>query len=480
MKRKMKISAYAAVILGSAFVYLSAMKSIDKSDDLKKAKDLDKAVAATPPMGWNSFDAWDSRITESEFRQTVDIMEEKLLPYGYNYAVIDYCWFNDRPGAVQIPKRRFGHPDIRFQADGKPIDTLVMDRFGRLLPSIERFPSAKGNYSFKNLADWVHGKGMKFGIHIMRGIPREAVYNNLPIKGTKYTARDIAEPFDTCQWNNNMFGVDPTKPGAQEYYNSIFELYAEWGVDFIKADDTMYPPYHKGEIELISNALRNCGRPMVLSLSCGEAPLSQAKHLINNAHMWRVSADFWDDWESLHHNFDLLNAWSPFIGNGSWPDGDMIPFGRISLNNRPHGNERTTKFTKNEQLTLMSLWCMARSPLMVGGDLISSSQDMFDVLTNKEILAINQNSKDNRQVFKNKDYAIWTATDPDTGDKYVAIFNLSEKAAKVTFNLELESMRGKYKFRDLWSKKDIGEYSKSFSVNLGLHEAKVYRASKLK
>ncbi len=277
-----------------------------------------------------------------------------------------------------------------------------------------------------------------------------------------------------------MYGVDPSKPGAQEYYNSIFELYAEWGVDFIKADDTMYPPYHKGEIELISNALRNCGRPMVLSLSCGEAPLSQAKHLVKNAHMWRVSADFWDDWESLHHNFDLLNSWSSYIGEGSWPDADMIPFGKISLNNRPHGNERNTNFTKNEQVTLMSLWCMARSPLMVGGDLISSSQDMFDVLTNEEILAINQNSTDNRQVFKNNDYAIWIATDPKSEDKYIAMFNLTDKASDVNFNLELEHLRGKYKFRDLWAKKDIGAFANNFTTKLGVHEAKVFRLSKVK
>jgi hypothetical protein len=456
----------------------TAQKKAETSN--KNGAKINRQIALKPPMGWNSFDAYDCRITESEYVATVDFMKENLLKHGWEYAVIDYCWFNDDPGNWNNPRRRFGHPDIRMNADGTPLDTLVMDEFGRLLPSIKRFPSAKGGAGFKSLADYVHSKGMKFGIHIMRGIPREAYYNNLPIKGTKYTARDIGEPWDTCNWQNNFFGVDASKPGAQEYYNSLFELYAEWGVDFIKADDMMYPPYHKAEIELISKALANCGRPMVLSLSCGEAPLSQANHVSDYAHMWRVSGDFWDNWSSLEHNFDLLNAWSPFIKPGHWPDADMLPIGMLSLNNRPHGPERMSKFTNEEHFTLMTLWSIAKSPLMLGADLLQKTEGIMPFLTNDEVLTVNQFSTDNRQVFKDDNYAIWIASEPGTSNKYVALFNLSSSERSVKFHLEVENLRGTYNARDIWKKAGIGTVNGILEATIGSHGAALFKLSPVK
>ena len=306
-------------------------------------------------MGWNSFNAYDCAINERQFRAVAEFMAKELLPYGWEYAVIDYIWFNPAPGNWKNPKRRFGHPDLRMDADGRPLDKLTMDAHGRLLPAVERFPSAAGGKGFRPLADFTHSKGLKFGIHIMRGIARQAWFDNLPILGTRYTAKDIAEPWDTCSWCNNMFGVDPTKPGAQAYYDSIFKLYAEWGVDFVKLDDQIAPVYNKGELELVRNAVRNCGRKMVLSLSPGEAPLSHARHLRENAQMWRVSGDFWDEWKPLEHNFDLLNAWSPWIGPDSWPDADMLAIGHLSMGGRPHGPDRMSNFTWPEHITLMTL-----------------------------------------------------------------------------------------------------------------------------
>jgi hypothetical protein len=204
------------------------------------AASLFTKVAEKPPLGWNSFDSYDCRINEQEFRSVVDWFDANLKEYGWEYVVVDYIWFNPEPGNWDNPNRRFGHPDLRLDENGEPLDKLVMDEWGRLLPSAERFPSAADGQGFKPLAGYVHGKGLKFGIHIMRGIPRQAYYEDLPIKGTNYTAKDIAEPHDHCPWCNNMFGIDSTKPGAQEYMNSIFELYASWGVDFVKADDMKY------------------------------------------------------------------------------------------------------------------------------------------------------------------------------------------------------------------------------------------------
>ena len=479
MKNNIKI----CVTLLSSIVLLQACQEKQKEDNIAKGAELaevkETVVAKTPPMGWNSFDSYDCRINEEEFKATVDYMAEHLLEYGWEYAVIDYIWWHPEPGNWDTP-RRFGHPNIRYNEDGSPLhpEYTTMDEYGRLLPAVERFPSAADGKGFKPIADYVHGKGMKFGIHIMRGVHRVAAHNETPIFGTEVTAKNIAEPFDTCGWCNHMFGVDANKEGAQAYYNSIFNLYASWGVDFIKADDTMFPPYHDEEIEMMQKAIAQCGRPMVLSLSCGEAPVLRAEHLVKNANMWRISADFWDEWEHLKHSFDLLNAWSPFIQENHWPDADMLPIGKISLNNRPHGPERMSMFTEAEHYTLLSLFSMAKSPLMMGGDLLSSPESSLKFLKNDEILYVNQHSVDNRQVVKRNGHVIWIATDPKNGDRFLGLFNILDEESTVSFSFEDESIRGKYLVRDLWDKKDLGVFETEFSANLRPHEGRVYRLKK--
>ncbi len=476
----LKISLFILSVL-----VFSCNKSQEKPETVAEIADVEKdetlKLAQTPPMGWNSFDAYDCRINEQEFKATVDYMADNLLQHGWEYAVIDYIWWHPEPGNWNTPRRK-GHPNIRYNDDGSPLhpEYITMDEYGRLLPSVERFPSAANGKGFKPIADYVHNKGMKFGIHIMRGIHRMAAHNATPIMGSSATAKDVAEPFDTCGWCNHMFGVDASKEGAQAYYNSIFKLYADWGVDFIKADDTMFPPYHKEEIEMMRKAIDQCGRPMVLSLSCGEAPVSRAEHLIENANMWRISGDFWDNWKSLKHNFDLLNAWSPFIGEGHWPDADMLPIGRISLDDRPHGPERMSEFTEPEHYTLMTLWSIAKSPLMMGGDLLSSPESTMKFLKNDEVLYVNQHSVDNRQVIKHNDSAIWVAKDPKNGDTFLAIFNLSEKPKNLSFTLEVEGLRGKYNVRDLWEKKNLGIISGELTTDVDNHGAKIFRLSKIK
>ncbi len=459
--------------------FLLSCNSRSTSDQSDNKGSLEVKVAQTPPMGWNSFDAYDCRINEKEFLAIVDYMSENLLEYGWEYAVIDYIWWHPEPGNWDTPRRK-GHPNIRYKSPGEPLhpEYISLDEYGRLIPSVERFPSAEGGKGFKAIADYVHDKGMKFGIHIMRGVHRYAAFQDLPILGSEYRLKDIAEPWDTCAWCNHMWGVDPTKPGAQEYYNSLFKMYAEWGVDFVKADDTMFPPYHEGEIEMMRKAIDNCGRPMVLSLSCGEAPLGMADHLKKNANMWRISADFWDNWESLEHNFDLLNAWSPHASPGAWPDADMLPIGKLSLDDRPHGPERMTNFTQPEQYTLLTLWCIARSPLMLGNDMLSVDDFTFNLITNPEVLSVNQKSTGNRQIVQRNGSCVWIATEPDSGDKYVALFNMKNVEQEVTFDLELDYLRGVYQVRDLWARNDIGQVYKELKATLPPHGAALFRLSK--
>lgn len=482
----------ASAVVVSALLASCSSNTVTSKDDVKQAKSLVNQVAERPPLGWNSFDAYDSRINEKQFRETVEFMAEHMKGAGWEYAVIDYVWWNPDPGGWNTPdsfERRIGHPNIRLNDDGslKYPELCTVDQNGRLMPATERFPSAKDGRGFKTLADWVHGKGLKFGIHIMRGIHRHVVDQDMPIIGSSATAKDIAEPWDVCEWNNNMVGVDPTKPGSQEYYNSLFRMYAQWGVDYVKADDMMgrcgapYYGYHEGEIEMIRKAIDNSGRPMVLSLSCGEAPIGRANHLSENANLWRVSSDFWDKWEHLSHSFELLDKWSPFIKPHHWPDADMIPFGHISLDHRPHGPDRMSKFTLPEHYTLMSLFSIARSPLMIGADLLTTPFDTVKTFfLNEEVLAVNQYSWDNRQVKRTDgDQAIWFARDENSDDRFIALFNLGEEAKSVTFDFELEYLRGNYKVRDLWAQKDLGIFTKSFSAELERHGGGLYRLTKV-
>ena len=195
-------------------------------------------LAPTPPMGWNSWDSYGTTIRENEVKANADTMASKLKQYGWQYVVVDIQWYE--PNA---------------QAHGyRPNAKLSMDDHGRLVPAANRFPSAQNGQGFKPLADYIHSKGLKFGIHILRGIPRQAVAENSPILGTSFHAGDVADKTSLCEWNTDMYGVDMTKPGGQSYYDSIVAQYAKWGVDFIKADD-MSRPYHKAEIEGLHKAI---------------------------------------------------------------------------------------------------------------------------------------------------------------------------------------------------------------------------------
>ena len=468
-----------------ALMLISCGSSVEKSSDQQDWK----SWAPTPPMGWNSYDAYHGAITEEQFLKCVDVLSEEFLSYGWEYAVVDFCWY--RPATDSAWYTNDWEPFILDQErdnEGNFIPGLVMDEFARVLPDPLRWPSAKDGSGFKEVGDYVHSKGMKFGIHIMRGVPREAVEAKMPIKGTNYTVDQIVNVNDTCPWMNHMYGIDIRKPGAQEYYNSIFELYASWGVDFIKADDMMVPPYHKGEIEMMHNAILATGRPIVLSLSCGEAPVSQAEHLEMNANLYRISADFWDRWHDVERMFELTEMWSPFIGNGTWPDADMLPVGRLCLNDYPskdgtprtHKVEHDSNFSEEEHFTLMSLWSIARSPLMWGGDPLTSSDWSKNFLKNEEVLKVNQESENNRQIYERGDSRIWIADIPGSEDKYLGLFNIADYTQNVTFNYFWELLPSEMQVRDLWSKKDLGIFKDAFSAELRPHEGRLYRLSTVK
>ncbi len=436
------------VLAGGAMLGLMAQSVL--------AKAAPKVLAPTPPMGWNSWNSFATTITEDQALDVAGIMAQKLLPHGYTVFTVDIQWYE--PGATGY--------DYRDKAE------LTMDGYGRLLPAPNRFPSAVDAAGFKPLADKIHGLGLKFGVHLMRGIPRLAVERNLPILGTAFHAQDVANTASTCKWNSDMYGVDMTKPGAQAYYNSVFKQFADWGVDFVKMDD-MSRPYgdHHLEIEAAHAAIQASGRPMVLSLSPGETDIAWAKHVQKYAQMWRISDDFWDDWKLLKAQFARLANWNPYRIPGHWPDADMLPLGLLAL------GKRQSKFTPDEQQTLMTLWSIARSPLIMGGDLRALDPATLALLTNDEVLAVNQTSLGNApQVYKNDgdDFTLWTAKAAKPDAHYLALFNVEDTPKHRYAQFYTLGLKGKIKVRDLWAHKDLGVFEGIFGVDLPPHGSGLY------
>ncbi len=407
-------------------------------------------LAPTPPMGWNSWNSFGPTITEAQALENADIMVAKLLPFGYNVFTVDIQWYEPNANSYE------------YRKDAE----LTLDQYGRLQPAPNRFPSAAGGTGFKKLADQIHARGMKFGIHLMRGIPRQAVRLNTPILGTKLRAQDIADTKAICEWNGDMYGVDMTKPGAQEYYDSVFKQYAAWGVDFVKMDD-MSRPYDRNwpEVEAAHKAIAASGRPIVLSLSPGEMDLRWANHVPHYAQMWRISDDFWDEWRLLNEQFQRLENWNPVMGANSWPDADMLPLGRLAL------GARDTKFTPDEQQTLMSLWSIARSPLIMGGDLRHLDAKTLALLTNPEVLAVNQRSRDNRPHRADAGTRIWSARSADKRNlQYLALFNTSDAPTEIVFDLSrLDLGNRSVAVRDLWARRDQPAVRGALRITLAPH-----------
>lgn len=417
-----------------------------------------------PPMGWNSWDCYGAGVTEDELLGNAEFMRDRLKQYGYQYVVCDIQWYE--PAAKGNVYNNF--------AD------LCMDEYSRLIPAVNRFPSSANGAGFKPIADKIHSMGLKFGIHIMRGIPRQAVHRNTRIYGTTARARDIASQFSLCPWNTDMYGVDTEKRGAEEYYDSLFKLYASWGVDFVKVDDiantefSSQNPYSaEKEIEMIRAAIDRSGRDMVLSLSPGPAPLNKAEHLSENANMWRISGDFWDRWDKLLNMFSLCEKWYPYVKDGSFPDCDILPLGKLCIDGSYMGDMgRDSGFTKEEQKTMMTLWAVFRSPLFFGGELRLTDNYTLSLVTNPEVINVNQNSEKPLLVYNKGGIAVWqTKIENCTA---VAVFNLSdeEKHYKLSFSdLGIENVRA---VRDLWARKDIPKCENDVTVSLKPHSSEFF------
>ena len=443
------------------------------SDDPHLPSPPAAGVASVPPLGWNSYDGYGDSVTEAEVRANAAAVAAHLRPHGWQYVVVDYRWYD--PGA---------HDN---DANARRGATLTMDAFGRLQPSPNRFPSAAGGAGFRPLADAVHRAGLKFGIHVMRGIARQAVAANLPIEGGGggggFRAADAADPASTCPWCPDMVGVRGNTPAGRAWYASVVRQYAAWGVDLIKVDD-LSAPYRGDEVAAIRAAIDAAGRPVVFSTSPGPAPLGRAADLARLANQWRANDDLWDTWADadgwtgLGRSFDAADRWDGSVGPGHWPDLDMLPLGRLSVGHRSVGPDRRTRLTRAEQLTMLTLWAVFPSPLMVGGDLTAADDWEWSLLANDEVLTVNQDPLGRpaqRVVNRGGDRQAWCRPLAD-GSVAVALFNATDvDDTTVTATWRDLDLFGRYRVRDLWRHADVEAASDHVAAVLPPHGAALLR-----
>ena len=429
-------------------------------------------LAQTPPMGWNSWDAFGFTIDEADFRANAAVLA-KLKPFGWTYAVIDEGWYMENTSGNKEEWRHYR-----------------LDAHGLLIPVTSRFPSSADGAGFKPLADWGHARGLKFGMHIVRGIPKRAVQDKLPIADSAYHAGDAADTGDTCSWDDGDYGVRDNAAG-QAYYDSMFKLYAAWGLDFIKVDCIADHPYKGSEIRQIAAAIEKTGRPIVLSLSPGPAQLSHAAELAQFAQMWRISNDIWDGWDFPHDHadndfpngviaaFGYLAKWAPYAKPGNWPDADMLPFGSLAPN-PGWGEPRRSRLTESEERTQFTLWSIARSPLILGGNLTQLDDFTKSLITNKAILDLNQRGHGARPIerlppeFAHARAWLTSQGGHGTSRKSLALFNLDDAPVTLHATWKQLGLGGRHSFHSLWDNQSFAD-SEQFRGTLPAHGSTVWR-----
>ena len=423
----------------------------------------DTLLASTPPLGWNSWDGYGTTVNERQVESNAKWISQNLKQFGWQYVVVDMEWFVTNP----IP-----------EGNSKSFEYAI-DAYGRYVPAPNRFPSSTGGSGFRPLGDYIHSLGLRFGIHILRGIPKQAAERNLPIAGTKYRASEAANNSDTCPWNFDNYGLKSNDSG-QAYYDSIAQLYASWGVDLIKIDCIGSHPYRGEEIRMVSEALEKTGRRIVLSLSPGAAPIEKLDEMRKYAQMWRISDDIWDIWHSevpypqgLGDQFSNTILWAGLGQPGRWPDADMLPLGYLGPS-PGWGAPRQTRLTRDEQRTLVTLWCIFPSPLMIGGDLTKADPWTVSLLTNPEVLSVDQHSRGNHPAVVTEPIVIWMAKSSEKKTDYIAVFNRGESLVPLHFSWKDLGLSGvKYIVRDLWTRTD-SEAQSELNINLAAHASALF------
>jgi alpha-galactosidase len=372
-------------------------------------------IAATPPMGWNSWNAFACNIDESRIKAAADaLVSGGMKNVGYQFVNVDDCWMNGR------------------------------DASGNIQYDKTKFPSG-----ISGLASYVHDKGLKFGIY------------SAPNTGT-------------CE---GLYG-SPAKPtvyvGSLGHEQADAKLYAEWGVDLLKYDDCGGP---QSAFATMRDALRATGRPILYSINPydGNTCVPTGAHtstcgldLAGIANMWRISADIKATWNDIIRIVDIEASLSAYAGPGHWNDPDMLEVGNGSL-------------TETENRAHFSLWAMLAAPLIAGNDLTSMSAATKAILTNAEVIAVDQDPLGNQAkvvATPQNGLQVWSKTLRGNA-RAVALFNRNGSAASITVSFaDVGFSGGQVTVRDLWQQADLGSLTGSYTAtNVPSHGVVMLRLS---
>lgn len=424
--------------------------------------------APTPPMGWNSWDAYGLSLTEDDLRANMIVLDAQLKDFGWHYIVVGPGWYITNPEDAATPE------NLQYFVNAR----------GQYEPAPGRFPSSANGVGFRAIADDVHQHGLKFGITIMRGIPKQTFMTNKRIGTGLYTANRAADPADTCPVSQENFGVKPG-PAGQAWYDALIKQYADWGVDLIKVDCIGTRAYKVAEIRMIRHAIQRSGRPIILALGPGPASVESTTEITHNAEMWDISRPVWDHWtridrgtdqsQSIYAQFPVLAKWASYAKPGNWPNAGTLPFGQL-IPSPTHGKPRASRLTETEQRTALSLWAIARSPLFIGGNLTHMDDALKSLLTNPAILTMNQSGTN--AILKTQDengVVSWVSQSQDGKTQYLAIFNLGDTAIRIDNTLAAYGFiaRAQYHLRDLWQRRELGIHN-SITEELPAHGSIVY------
>jgi hypothetical protein len=404
-------------------------------EGLQSARAEDNGLERTPVLGWSSWSFLRKDPTAANTEaQAVALQKSGLQKLGYQYINLDDFWY-------QCPGPQ--GPNV--------------DAYGRWVTDPSRFPPQGNTDGIKVVADYLHGLGMKFGIYVTPGISKQAVGRNTPIKGTSYTAAQIAEP-SVQEHNYNCRGMvrlDYNKPGAQEFINSWADMLAAWGIDYIKIDGMTNS--NAPDVKAWSNAIRQSERPMVLDVTQGSFTSAIAPTLVEYANQFEFAPDVecyrcekggssypLTSWADIANRFRYVAEWQPFAGPGHFNDYDSIEV----------GNGSNDGLTPVERQTQLSLWALGAAPFILGVDLTHlDPTDLDKYLKNTAVLAVDQDAIAAKRVVNSGNQQVF-AKKQSNGDAIVGLFNTGEGEDKVSVPASAVGLGGNargYSLTDLWT-----------------------------
>lgn len=435
-----------------------------------------RSVSKFPLRGWNSCGAFMWSTNETEMKANIDLTAQLLQASGYNIIELDWYWYLDLNNV-----------------------TTYLDEYGRPQPDVNRWPSSAGVQGFRHIIDYIHSKGMLFGLHVMRGISEVAVEYKLPVLGTNYTADQIYDPQRPCRWFcvpvSKFYALKTDHPGAQAYQDSLYAQFASWGVDMIKADCVYGGDYVLDQIQSVSDAIDHSGRPMLLSLSPGNGPdepdrqPSMSASVTPMVNVYRMTADTWASWQQWH----IVNHWHAaylirdFIGGSkigrygvpAYPDYDNPPFGWLTDPYQGRQPHFMSPLTHDEHYTVATFWMFSRAPMFYEGDLRTPDPFSLSLVTNPRAIQMLDYSTNITVIqYSAFNSSVWRSDSTTESDSsYVALFNILDNLSQLLSVTMMEITQGRGKVcsvQEIWNG-TISTHVEWINVTLPVHGSALYR-----